>query len=412
MSSSINLQSQIETKENLVKLIGLICNEYKLDNTLSTNIINIKSFLGPLRVDTITSKAKTVDDANAMIVKLYGETIKSNRSSIPDDLNSTKKYLLKVIKTPGDNSKNSNKAYKDTFSDQKEGFKESMTGIGSILDLTPSQRIETMKYINYQSLFREEYIMIDSRYQNKVNSDPTKLSFSLIGTTKTKSDHGGVIIGRPIKDIIEIEVYPFTIPYKPVYATFYNKITLSINEWMSNSFEAYEGGQFHFCFDIDKIDNNLIYLKPVNPTYSFSSPVNYVDDFTLSFGAVFPKISFDPDRMFPSSIDYTNEYGLFIFEEPHGLVTGDLIYITDFNTPESARDVAIISEVNRSEGHTIVKKDNHSILINVDITSVYNENPIGSGIYPMDEFDQKALVFFASKRIQIQMKLRYLTSYN
>lgn len=411
MSTTNSLQRELESKSNLIKLIGLICSEYKLDHTLSSNIINIKSFLGPLRVDYITAKVKSLDEANAMIVKLYGDTIKSNRTSIPDDLNATKKFLLKVIRTPGDNSKNSNKAYKDTFSNDHEGIKESMTGLGSILDLPLSQRIETMKFVNYQSLFREEYILIDSRYQNKVNSDPTKLSFTLIGTTKTKSDHGGVIIGRPIKDIVEIEVYPFTIPYKPIYATFYNKMTLSINEWLSNSFEAYEGGKFHFCFDIDRIDNNLIYLRPVNSTYSFSSPVNYVDDFTLSFGAVFPKIAFDPDRMYPSSIDYKDQHGIFTFRDPHNLVTGDLIYITDFNTPEPARDVSIISEVNRPEGHVIVKKDNYSIVINVDLSSLYAEDPIGSGVYPIEEFDQQALVFFASKRIQIQMRLRYLTSY-
>ncbi len=406
-----SLREQLEHKNNLLNLIKLICIEYKLDPRLQSNIINIKSFLVPIKSEHVIKQAKTLDEANKYIVKLYGDTIKANRITIPDEIDKTKKYLLKVIKTPGDDAKNMNAAYKGTFANRIETFKETFDGIGTILDMSMPERIETIKYLNYQSLHRDEYIMIDSRYQNKVNPDPTKMVFSLISNTKTKSDHGGIIIGNTIKDIIELEIYPFSIPYKPVYVTFYNKITLSINEWVASSFEAYEGGQFHFCFDIDYIDNNLIYLKPVNTIYSFSKPVNHIDDFTLSLGAVYPKISFDADRMYPKTIDYTNEYGLIIFDEPHNLVTGDLIYISGFGTPDPARDVDIITEVNRAEGHIIVKKDNYSIIINVDLTTVRHEEPIGSGRYPIEEFNQDILIYFASKRIQIQMRIRYLTSY-
>lgn len=405
------LQQQLESKENFIHLIHLICTEYKLDPSLKSNVINIKSFLEPLRVDVIIKKTKTLEEANKMIAKLYGETMKANRPSIPDDIDKTRKYLIKMIKTPGDDARNASGRYKGTFTDRKEGFKEGFDGLGAILDMNPAERIETIKFLNYSSLFRDEYILIDSRYQNTVNDDPTKMAFSLITSTKTKSDHGGVIVGSSIKDIVEIEIFPFTIPYKPVYATFYNKITLSVNEWVSSSFEAYEGGQFHFCFDIDKIDNNLIYLRPVNSTYSFSKPVNYIDSFTLSFGAVFPKISFDADRMFPQKIDYTNEYGLMTFASPHNLVTGDLIYITGFDTPDPARDVLAIKEVNRPEGHIIVKKDNYSFIINVDISTVRHEEPLNSGRYPIDDFTQQIVVYFASKRVQIQLRLKYLTAY-
>ena len=412
MSSKEQIKDQLETSANLINLINLICTEYKLDPKIKTNITNIKSFLGPLKVDNIIAKSNSLNDANKLIVTLYGDTIKANRQSIPDNFDATRKYLLKVIKTPGDNAaKNLSSNYKNTFSNHTEGFKEAFDGIGAILDMPIAKRIEAIKYTNYQSLFRDEYIMIDSRYQNKVNTDSTKMVFSLISDTKTKSDHGGIIIGNTIKDIVEIEIYPFTIPYKPLYATFYNKITLSINEWLSNSFEAYEGGQFHFCFDIDRIENNLIYLRPINSIYSFSKPVNHIDDFTLSFGAVFPKIAFDADRMYPSSIDYTNPYGLIKFDQPHGLVTGDLIYISNFDTPTPAQDVNTINQVNRPEGHIIVKKDNYSIIINIDLTAVHHEDPIGSGRYPIQDFMQSTLVYFASKRVQFQMRLRYLTSY-
>lgn len=406
------IRRELESKNNFVKLIQLICEEYKLDPVIKTNIINIRSFLQPIDVDSIVSNASSVDEANKKIVKLYGSYLKSNTTSIPHEMNKTKEYLIKMIKTPGDDAKNGRSIYKGTFGNKSdESFTERLVNDSDIVDMNPARRIETIKYLNYSSLFRDEYIVIDSRYQNTVNPDPTKMIFSLITSTKTKSDHGGVIVGSAIKDIIEVEAFPFTIPYKPVYATFYNKITLSINEWLSSSFEAYEGGQFHFCFDIEKIDENLIYLKPINSTYSFSKPVNYIDSFSLSFGAMLPKISFDPDRMYPSRIDYSNEYGLFEFSTQHNLVTGDLIYISGFNTSEPARDQSIINEVNRSAGHMIVKKDNYSFIINVDLRPLRTEYPIGSGQYPVESFEQQALVYFASKRVQIQLRLKYLTSY-
>ncbi|KAG6958961.1 hypothetical protein JG688_00010302 [Phytophthora aleatoria] len=258
----MDLQQQIESKQNFINLIGLICKEYKLDPTISINIINVKAFLNPLQ-----------KEVNKAIVKEYGKMVEANRRSLPEDMDATRRYLLKTIKTPGNEAVNA--SYKDSF-----GNKETFDGVGSILNLSGPQRLEVIKFLNYSSLFRDEYILVDSRYQNTVNPDPTKLTFALITSTKTKSDHG---------DIVEVEVFPFTIPYKPVYATFYNKITLAINEWAANSYEAYEGGQFHFGFVIDHIDNNLIYLIPINSTFSFSKPVNYIDSFTIGLVQFFQR---------------------------------------------------------------------------------------------------------------------------
>lgn len=404
------MRYKLEHKSNLVKLVQDICKQYDLDPTLSTNVKNIKAFLAPLQVDVILAKATTIDAANTLIVQMYGESVIAQKSSIPEDMNITKSYLTKLINTPGDNvSANQSTAYKDTF--LSEHSREAFDGIGAILNMNDAQRIETIKYLNYQSLFRDEYIVIDSRYQNKVNTDPTKMAFTLISSSRTKSDHGGVILGSTIRDIVEIQIYPFTMPYKAVYATFYNKITLTVNEWASSSFEAYEGGQFHFCFDIDQIDNNLMYLRPVNATYTFAKPVNYIDAFTLSFGAVYPKIAFDADRMSPILIDFLDPNGLLTFADPHGLITGDLVYITGFNTPDAARDVDVITEMNRMQGHTIVKKNNYTIVLNVDLTAARHEFPIDSGRYPIDEFVHRVDVYFASKRVQIQMRLKYLTTY-
>jgi hypothetical protein len=356
----------------------------------------------PIQVDQVARGATSVAQVNAQLVALYGKHLTS-QPNIPDDLNAINDSLVKLISQPG------NEAYAERFTSNREQFGDDAT---SLLNMAPDKRLEVIRYMNYSSLFRDEYIVIDSRYQNTVNTNTSIIEFALVTSTKVRAGHGGIIVGNRLQDIVELEVYPFTIPYKPTYVTFYNRITLTINDWTTNAFEAYEGGQYHFLFDIEHVDNNLIYLRPINSTYSFSTPVNQIDSFSLSFGAVYPKISFDADRMTPSEISTTDPYGLLTFASPHNLVTGDLIYITGFDTPEPALDVVLIDEVNRSQGHIVVKKDNYSIVINVDISAARHESPVGSGRYPLDSFAQTAQVFFASKRIQIQMRLRYLTNYS
>ncbi len=404
-------KKRIESRENYVLLIDSICKKYNLDPSINTNLLNVKEYLKSLDSDAILQNFNTLDEANKHIIKLYGDYINANTRDIVDEITTIKKYMIDQINIPGDDAKNLSPLFNEQFTNRKENLDNATDTLQSIINMPIDKRIQVIKYLNYNSLFRDEYIVIDSRYRNTANVDNTTIEFTLITNTKTRGDHGGIIVGNTLQDIVEIEIFPFTIPYKPVYATFYNKMTLAVNEWAASSFEAYEGGQFHFEFDIDRIDNNLIYLKPINNKYTFSNPVNKIDVFSLSFGAVYPKISFDDDRMYASSISYTDTLGLFTFDNPHNLVTGDLVYITGFSTPDPATDVDIITIVNRPEGHVIVKKNNYSFIINVDITSVRHAVPPGSDNYPIDTFKQLILVYFASKRIQIQMRLGYLTNY-
>lgn len=399
--SSLTIQKQLESEENLFALLEGFVKKYNLDLTNEISMINVRSYLDRLDARNIASRFKSIEEANTFIIDQYGKG--KQPKTVAKEYDSVKKKLIKLINIPGDDAKNL--AYKSKFSN-----KEGMTEAGSFLDLPINEKIETIKFLNYGSLKRDEFIIADSRYRSTVNDDLSKIEFVLISNSKTKSDNGGVIMGSTIKDIIEVEVFPFTIPYNPDYVNFYNKISLSIDEWTASSYEAYEGGQFHFMFDIEKIDNNLIYLKPVNSIYTFTSPVNHIDKFTLSFGSMYPKITFDNDRLVPS-FDFTNQYGKLIFDIPHNLVTGDLIYISGFTTPDPAKDADIISQVNRAKGHIIVKKNNYQILINVDLSVLRIESPIGSGRYPIEEFEQNAIVFFASKRIQIQFRFGHLTNY-
>lgn len=397
--------TQFTSKKNLIVLIESICNDMHLDRTNKQNIRDIIVFLKTIDGKSILQKYGSLEKSNISIIEMYRTHIMKN-TSLADNLDEIHSYLTKVIKTPGNDPSVKGAAYKDTFEDKPTV----QTFITTFNNANEKDKIELIKFINYESIWRSTYIIIDSRYQNIVNTDRSKISFNLQTTSKVRADHGGIVVGNAIRDIVEVEIYPFTIPYKPLFDNFYKRITMTIDEWTANSFEAYEDGAFHFVFDISRTNENLIYLNPVNRTFRFIKPVNYIDNFTLSFGAMLPKIEFDVDRMYALSIDYFSTDGIITFKEPHNIVTGDLVYITGFSSPDMAKDVKLIEEVNRSSGHTIVKKNNYSIIINIDFSSMRREEPVGSNIYPIDTFQQNILVYFASKRIQIPMKISYLLS--
>ena len=411
----------LESPDNFKNLIGKITSKYNIDPNNEQNIINIKSYLRTLNGKLLLNVYKTAPAVNDIIISRFGEYI-NEKSSIPDGLEATRNYLLNIIKLPGDDEKNADITNTNKFTVERltqQSLQKNKTNYDSnlsdFINADNQTKIDIVKYLNYESLFRDEYIIADSRYQNTTNSDRSKIVFSLqtnlrstaIDTTNIQSQ-GGIIVSTNIKDIVQIEVSPFTIPYNPTFLNFYNKISLTINEWTANSYQAFEGGQFHFMFDILKTENNLIYLNPVDRIFRFNKPVNYIDNFTLSFGAMLPKIKFDIDRMSASKFDYKSKDGIITFDQPHNLITGDLIYISDFTTPDPALDVEFINDMNRSSGHTIVKKNNYSICTNMDFSLIRHETPAGSLIYPIDSFNQSINVYFASKRIQIQLRIRHL----
>ncbi len=410
---------ELDSKTNLLKLINSICNKYTIDPSVEQNIINIKYFLKPLDSRLLLKQYKTVDAVNNYIIDQYGKYINSN-NSVSNDLQNLKNYLVQVINTPGDDVSNINT--KSSFTVErlkKERLKKERLNnslLSSFMDADEESKFNIVKYLNYDSLLRDEYIIIDSRYRNTTNTDYSKIVFNLqtnvkastISNTNQTQSQGGIIIGTSIKDIVQIELFPFTIPYNPSFDNFYNKITLTINEWISNSYQAFENGQFHFILDIVKIENNLIYLKPIDNIFRFVRPVNYIDNFTLSFGAMLPKITFDNDRLQTSNIDYTSVDGIITFNEKHKLITGDLVYITNFTTPDPALDADFINEINRTQGHIIVKKNDYSIIINMDMTEIRHTDPIGSQNYPIDSFIQTIAVYFASKRIVIPLRIKHL----
>jgi hypothetical protein len=265
---------------------------------------------------------------------------------------------------------------------------------------TETDQINFTKIFNLPSLLRDSNILIDSRYQNLANTDRSNIPFTIVNNSKTKIPGSGIItsIGL-IQDILEIEIFPFSIPYISAADNYYKKITMSILELSSISIDAYEDSQFHFMFKSEK-NKNLIDLTPINSVFRFYKPIAELTNFTLRFGSPLNPIVFDKDRLYTSNIDYTANPGILTFSENHNLLSGDIIYITQFTTDDPARDFNIINEINDKNGHLCTRTNNLSISINVDFTLVTSPN------------DALVEVYFGSKRILMPMRIRYMYNPN
>lgn len=265
--------------------------------------------------------------------------------------------------------------------------------------LTKQDQIDFTKIINYQSLWRDSNILVDSRYQNIANTDRSRIIFNIVSNTKNKTPGSGAITSiSNMRDIVEMEIFPFSIPYIAAADNYYQKITLSILELSAVSIDAYEDSQFHFMFQ-SKINGNLIDLIPINKVFRFFKPITRINEFTLRFGSPLNPIVFDKDRLYTSSINYASNPGIITFGESHNLVTGDLIYIQSFSTLTPAKDLNIIEEINNPQGHICTRINNTSISINVDFTQIALASQI-PGL--------SVLVYFGSKRILVPIKFRYL----
>jgi len=276
--------------------------------------------------------------------------------------------------------------------------RESMSNnsLADVLGDRPSL-FEFAKVVNRESLVRDINVLIDSRYQNRSNQDRSKFMFSIVAETKNKTEGSGTIIASSVlKDIVEIEVFPFSIPYFSDADNYYKKITMSILELSASSIDAYENSQFHFIFDIEK-RLNLLYLTPINKIFKFHKPIGRMNELTIRFGSPLATITFEKDRLPTRSINYTSNPMVIQFYEAHSLLSGDIIYINDFETLNNAQDLGIINEINTPKGHLCSRIDDTTISININAQNIKFPDP-----------NKECMVYLGSKRILIPMRIRFL----
>jgi hypothetical protein len=389
MKSKSNLSSidKIISKENLNNLVN------ECQNLLNKkfSVLEIESlvrYVKKINTNTLitTNGLTKIEDVNKYIANSYKNFISEPKAF----------DIKEMLKEQMDSRYvNSNKYVTSSFQNNKSSF-------GNLDDLLgDSDGLEKLtKILNRDSLMRDVNILIDSRYQNLSNQDRSRFSFTVISDTKNKTEGSGTIISSVgLKDMVEIEVFPFSIPYFTDADNYYKKITMSILELSASSIDAYENSQFHFIFDIEK-RANLLYLTPINKVFKFHKPISRLNELTLQFGSPLSTITFEKDRLPTKNIDYNSNPMTIEFYESHSLLSGDIIYINSFETLNIPADLNIISQINTPKGHLCTRINSTIISINIDANSV-----------KFPDIERGFLVYLGSKRILIPMRIRYIESH-
>jgi hypothetical protein len=389
MSDIIDLKKKIKDVENLKKLVNLAETEFKKKfNKLEiTDLIN---FINQLNFTKIYNK--DIDIVNSDIVSTYKKIVMKPKNF---DL---QEYFKQQINEKSNINLKKYESFQNKESLENPNDSELVrTLIQMMPNLnTENDKINFTKILNYESLLRDSNILLDSRYQNLSNNDLTKIQFTIMNNSKIKVPGSGIITSiAPMRDILEIEIFPFSIPYSANADNYYKKITMSILELSSVSVDSYENCQFHFMFIATK-NKNLIDLTPINPIFRFFKPITKLADFTLRFGTPLTPIVFDKDRLY-ATINYGSSPCVLTFNENHNLISGDLIYINDFTTLNPAQDLNIINVFNDNNGYLCTRISNDEISINVDATKVLFPDP-----------NLSINIYFGSKRILLPLRLRYM----
>lgn len=365
------ITDEIINEKNIFIIIKLISNKLNLKHINDSFTLNIMKFIKSLNIkniyiDLMIKNKKIlsiIDEINNDIVNKY-ILIKFNTNNI--DIHSVLNNFIKNEQLLIQQNKNNIKGIDITYTKDD---------------------------------IRSAHVFLDSRYRNIAITDNTLISFIIINDTQVRQQFNGTVtaIGN-IKNIIQLEIPTFTIPYVTSADNYYKKITLLIKELSSDCYESYEMS-YHFSFSTEKIDN-LIKLTPDKKKYSFKKPITNLDNFTLKFGSPLHPIKFDIDRLIPSNINYNTNPGEFTFNQNHNLKTDDIIYITNFTSLNPAKDYTILEEINSKEGHLITRITNTIISINVSLSDIQ---------FP--DLNLQPMIYFGSKRILIPLTIKYLINH-
>lgn len=380
-SNSNGPKEKIVSRDNLSKLVDEC--QGALNKKFSVlEIESLVRYVKKMNIATL-SQIEKIEDVNKYIANSYKNFITEPKAF---DIKEMLKEQMdtKIV--------NSNKYITSSFQNNKSSFSNLEEIIGD------SDGLKTLtKILNRESLMRDVNILIDSRYQNLSNQDRSKFSFTIISETKNKTEGSGTIISSiGLKDMVEIEVFPFSIPYFTDADNYYKKITMSILELSASSIDAYENSQFHFIFDIEK-RANLLYLSPINKVFKFHKPIARLNEMTIRFGSPLATITFEKDRLPTRSIDYNVNPMTIEFFESHSLLSGDIIYINSFETANIPADLNVISQINTTKGHLCTRINSTTISINIDGTTI-----------KFPDIDRSFMVYLGSKRILIPMRIRYI----
>lgn len=264
--------------------------------------------------------------------------------------------------------------------------------------------VKLRKLLNPGSFIRKAYIILDRRYQTRINDDNSRFKWNL-------SYHGGVDIDNTIvtraalKNIVGMKMYPFRFPNTDNTITFPMRLSVNVEEIGSQSFiMPGSNRRCQFLFSVTR-EGNVGSMEPYqlndvgeNMTeFRFYTAIKYLESITLTFGNPFLKLTLDPDIL-PATISAAGVQTLLTFSQPHFALDGELIYIEGFLTDNTSADYVEIELMNNKFGWEIASSTSTTLTIDVDISSLTGSiinNPYN--------------IYLDGKRFAIPIELYYLS---
>ncbi len=271
------------------------------------------------------------------------------------------------------------------------------------------------RVLNPKSQHKKAYMLLDSRYCNSyeyVNTVESGVNIRRISKfiwdiSLTQETIKGANVGKPVRDVIALRIYPSRIPYVKSADNKYARISMLVGNYDSQAFIAHEYRKFHFMLK-SQIDTSFINLETnkYNDGYVyFDKPLPLNETFDISFASPIEQILFDNDND-TVTFDY---FGIAPLTQvtttaPHNLLNGDRVYFSDFQVGEvpailsdqKLKNDTIRDTINRTAGFLITYIDDYNFSIDYDTSNI--QNPI----------DRLTDVYYGSKRIFLPLEITYI----
>lgn len=210
-------------------------------------------------------------------------------------------------------------------------------------------------------------ILLDTRYRILDNDGTAYYRWNFI--SRVDLQQGSVNATTEIANITAIRSFSIKLPYVSLLDNnAYNRVTMYISEFSAQSIIGQESRNYHFMYQ-SKTNNRFVDLEfgdiPESAYYRFRKPIARLDTITITFGSPLQPVIFDTDRLYMNISTY-GAITTIVGQQNHNLETGDLVYITDFNTTSPNNDLTTIQSINDSNGVVATYIDDTSFSINID----------------------------------------------
>lgn len=282
----------------------------------------------------------------------------------------TDSNVNRKILTRSDNSDNTSIQDGEGFDNKSTVTLKNMnTAVLNSLDVIQNK----FKLLHTVNDVYSSYVLLDSRYrkiEGAIGNPITEYKWEYTPTIYTT--HGTANVISRIQDILYIQVQQFGIPYVAAADNVYKRVSMLIQEFSALAVIAHENRRYHLMFHTE-VDGNRIDLIPPpidEGRFRFSTPINKVDQLTISFGSPLTPIRFESDRYNITVIPINAIETQILFPVNHNINNGEIVILSGFTTAAPVTDEVHINSINNSEGHVVNVVNATTLSIVVDLTTI------------------------------------------